>query len=74
MQKLSSLIAQGAEIKATLLSEDFDLETYRQANDKNIILLFAMDPQERLRAFTNEYAPEVQAGWTLLTLVPSAEE
>ena len=74
MQKLSSLIAQGAEIKATLLSDDFDLETYRQANDKNIILLFAMDPQERLRAFTNEYAPEVQAGWTLLTLVPSAEE
>ncbi len=74
MQKLSSLIAQGAEIKATLLSDDFDLETYRQANDKNIILLFAMDPQERLRAFTNEYAPEVQAGWTLLTLVPQAEE
>lgn len=74
MQKLSSLIAQGAEIKATLLSEDFDLETYQQANDKNIILLFTIDPQERLRAFTNEYEPDVQAGWTLLTLVPSAEE
>jgi hypothetical protein len=54
------------------LSEDFDLETYQQANDKNIILLFAIDPKERLRAFTNEYEPEVQAGWTLLTLVPSA--
>jgi NhaP-type Na+/H+ or K+/H+ antiporter len=73
MQKLSSLIAQGAEIKATLLSEDFNLETYQQANDKNIILLFAIDPQERLRAFTDEYTPEVEAGWTLLTLVPSAE-
>ena len=74
MQKLSSLIAQGAEIKATLLSDDYDFEAYQQANDKNIIFLFAIDPQERLRAFTNDYTPAVEAGWTLLTLVPSAEE
>jgi NhaP-type Na+/H+ or K+/H+ antiporter len=70
MQKLSSLIAQNAEIKATLLSEDFDLEDYRQANDKNIILLFAIDPQERLRAFTDQFTPDVQPGWTLLALIP----
>lgn len=74
MQKLSSLIAQKAEIKATLLSEDFDLEKYQQANDKNIILLFAIDPQERLRAFTDQFTPDVQPGWTLLTLVPGSVE
>jgi NhaP-type Na+/H+ or K+/H+ antiporter len=73
MQKLSSLIGQGAEIKATELSEDFNLETYLEANDKNIIPLFGIDPQERLRAFTDQFTPEIQAGWTLLALVPKAD-
>ena len=72
--ELWSKIAQKAEIKATLLSEDFDLEKYQQANDKNIILLFAIDPQERLRAFTDQFTPDVQPGWTLLTLVPGSAE
>jgi hypothetical protein len=70
MEKLSSLIGQGARIKATLLSEDFDLETYLEANDKNVIPMFGIDPKERLRAFTDQFSPEIQAGWTLLTLVP----
>ncbi|MEH6592289.1 MAG: sodium:proton antiporter [Halioglobus sp.] len=74
MQKLSSLIGQGAQIKATLLSEDFDLETYLEANDKNVIPLFGIDPQERLRAFTDQFSPEVKAGWTLLTLVPKPSD
>ena len=61
----------GVKIKATLLSEDFDLETYLEANDKNVIPLFGIDPQERLRAFTDQFTPEIEAGWTLLTLVPT---
>jgi NhaP-type Na+/H+ or K+/H+ antiporter len=74
IQKLSSLIARGAEIKATMLSEEFGPEAYLQAKDKNTILLFGIDPQSHLRAYTDNYQPPIEAGWTLLALVPGPEE
>jgi len=78
LQKLSSLIAQGAEIKATLLSETFDLAAYEKARGKSHIPLFALDKDYNLRAFTDDYQPDVKPGWTLLSLVspstPEAEE
>jgi NhaP-type Na+/H+ or K+/H+ antiporter len=78
LQKLSSLIAQGAEVKATLLSETFDLAAYEKAKGKSHIPLFALDKNNHLRAFTDNYQPEVKPGWTLLSLVspaaPATEE
>lgn len=74
LQKLASLIAQGAQVKATLLSETFDLASYIETQESNHIPLFALDPQQHLRAFTDEYQPEVKAGWTLLSLVPPATQ
>jgi NhaP-type Na+/H+ or K+/H+ antiporter len=69
LQKLASLIAQGAEIKATLLTENFKLEDYQQARGKSHIPLFALDKKGHLRAFTDNYQPEVAPGWTLLSLI-----
>lgn len=74
LQKLSSLVAKGAQVKETLLSEEFGMDDYLQANEKNIVLLFGIDPKDRLRAFTDSYQPPVQAGWTILSLVPAAEQ
>jgi NhaP-type Na+/H+ or K+/H+ antiporter len=74
LQKLSSLIAQGAEVKATLLSETFDLAAYEKARGKSHIPLFAVDRNQHLRAFTDTYQPEVKPGWTLLSLVSPAVE
>ncbi|CAA0100873.1 K(+)/H(+) antiporter NhaP2 [Halioglobus japonicus] len=68
-QKLASLIAQGAEIKATLLTENFNLADYQAARGKSHIPLFALDKNDHLRAFTDDYQPEVTPGWTLLSLV-----
>ena len=76
LQKLASLIAQGAEVKATLLSEAFDLTAYEKARGKSHVPLFALDPDGHLRAFTDDFQPEVKPGWTLLSLVspaPAAE-
>ena len=73
LQKLSSLIAQGSEVKATLLSETFDMAAYEKANGKSHIPLFALDKNGNLRAFTDEFQPEVKAGWTLLSLVTPAD-
>lgn len=68
-QKLASLIAQGAEVKATLLTESFNLEDYEKARGNSHIPLFALDKENHLRAFTDEFQPEVKPGWTLLSLV-----
>ncbi len=68
-QKLASLIAQGAEIKATLLTENFDLAAYQEARGNSHIPLFALDKNKNLRAFTDDFQPDVKPGWTLLSLV-----
>ena len=76
LQKLASRIAKGAEIKATLLSEAFDMAAYEKARENTHIPLFALDKNDNLRAFTDDYQPEVKPGWTLLSLVsppPAAE-
>lgn len=70
LQKLASLIAQGAEIKATLLSENFDIEDYEKVRGNSHIPLFALDPKGNLRAYTDEYQPELKPGWKVLSLVP----
>jgi NhaP-type Na+/H+ or K+/H+ antiporter len=68
-QKLASLIAKGAEIKATLLTENFNLADYQKARGSSHIPLFALDKNGLLRAFTDEHQPDVKPGWTLLSLV-----
>ena len=73
LQKLSSLIAQGSEVKATLLSETFDMSAYEEASGKSHIPLFALDKNNHLRAFTDDFQPEVKPGWTVLSLVTPAE-
>lgn len=72
-QKLASLIAKGAEIKATLLTENFDLADYQKARGSSHIPLFALDKKGLLRAFTDDYQPEVKPGWTLLSLVSTEQ-
>jgi hypothetical protein len=73
LQKLSSLVAQGSEVKATLLSETFDMAAYEKINGKSHIPLFALDKNNHLRAFTDDFQPEVKPGWTLLSLVSPAK-
>ncbi|MCB1705553.1 MAG: sodium:proton antiporter [Halioglobus sp.] len=68
-QKLASLIAKGAEIKATLLTDNFNLADYQKARGSSHIPLFALDKNGHLRAFTDDYQPDVKPGWTLLSLV-----
>ena len=74
LQKLASLIAQGGEIKATLLSEEFTMADYIEAQNNNYIPLFAVDTNGNLRPFTDEFQPDPKPGWTLLALVSPPPE
>ncbi len=74
LQKLASLIAQGAEVKTTVLTEAFDMTAYEEKRGKGSILLFALDPANRLRPFTDKVLPEPQPGWSVMALVPGSPE
>ena len=70
LQKLSSLISQGAEIKATRLTENFTLAEYEREHGTEAIPLFGVDSGGRLRAFTDQFTPDIGPGWTLVALFP----
>lgn len=74
LEKLSSLIAQGAEIKSTLFTDEFGWDEYHETNGKDAIPLFTIDSQKKLRAFTDDYQPEIIPGTTLIGLLPNKEE
>lgn len=70
LEKLSSLIGQGGEIKATQLSEAFGAKEYFDQYEGKSIVLCAIDPNEELHVFEKEHEPPIAAGWTLLSLIP----
>ena len=70
IQKLASLLGQGAEVKSTKLTENFTLENYREHYGNDTILLFGINPEDRLQPFTDQSEPEVGPGWSLIALLP----
>ena len=72
IQKLASLLGQGAEIKSTRLSDSFTIEDYREYYGNDAMPLFGINPEGRLRPFTDEAEPEVGHGWVLVALLPKA--
>ncbi|MDX1803726.1 MAG: sodium:proton antiporter [Alcanivorax sp.] len=67
--RLASLLSQGAEIRKTRLSEEFDFQAYKSTEGRQVWPLFAIDPRERVVVFTAEGHPEPKAGWFVLGLV-----
>jgi hypothetical protein len=68
--KLAGLLSNGAIIRATQLTENFDFNAYRDRYGARALLLFAMDKKQRLYVFSTarEIYPEV--GWTVVSLLP----
>ncbi len=73
-KRLASLLAQGAEIKVTPLSEDFGLEDYLATWQGRVIPLFAITPRGRLRVFTVDERPRAGPGWKVIGLVAPAPD
>jgi len=66
--KLASLIGQGATVRSTKLTEEFDFEAYCAEQDKHAIKLFALDDRGKLRFFSSQSEFEPEAGWTVVSL------
>ncbi len=75
--KLASVLSRGGTIKATGLSEEFDMNDYLEMHGKAVIPLFAISPKGRqLRVLTgdlDEYK-DIKAEWTVLSLFASPNE
>jgi len=67
--RLASLIGQGATIRSTTLTEEFNYESFCASQDKQAISMFALDDRGRLRIFSTRNELEPAPGWTVISLV-----
>ena len=69
---LDSEVRRGAQIKATMLSANFDLKAFLAQHGAQTVLLGRLVQCKRLELFAEDREPEVQANDMLLSLVPPA--
>ena len=67
--RLASLLSQGAEIRKTRLTEEFDFTAYQQTPHRRVWPLFAIDTRDRIYVFSEESQPAPKAGWHVLGLI-----
>jgi len=67
--RLASLISQGADIRKTRITEEFDFKAYLAVEKRQVWPLFAVDPKDRIHVFTSESQPEPRAGWSVIGLI-----
>jgi CPA1 family monovalent cation:H+ antiporter len=74
--KLASLLANGAQIKTTLLTAEFDYEAYLTQYGKQVIPMFGISPDgKRLRVFTKrESLEKLGVDWKVIGLIANKEE
>lgn len=65
-EDLEERFSHGAEIKTTLLTEEYSYEDYLEQQGDNRLLLFAIDPNEHIHAFTSEPDFLPKAHWKIL--------
>ena len=66
---MANLIRNGAEIRSTGLSEEFNFEKYCEEYSDCCIPLFAIDGKRQLRIFTAENPPKPETGWVIISLI-----
>lgn len=71
--KIAGLISGGAEIRKTKITEEFNFETYLQANAYEAIPLFAVGPRGQIQVFVYGGKFRPTNGWTILSLVKEAQ-
>jgi len=71
--KLASLMSKGAEIRSTLLTEEFDFDAYRKKYRNRAIPLFALNPKGKLECFVVGGKLNPQPGWTVIALIQPEE-
>lgn len=69
-EELDDQLSHGAEIKTTLLTEEFSYEDYLENQAESRSMLFAIDPKDHIYAFTEELEFQPIANWKIIGLSP----
>lgn len=69
--KLASMVSKGYQFKTTQLSETFTYEHFKEQYDHQALLMFVIDPRERIYAVKSDSPFKPEKGWMLISLVPS---
>ncbi len=72
-QQLERLFAAGAEVKKTLLTEEFNFVDYQRKHQGQRLPLFAIDPDGAVYVFAEDEELALQADWSLLALAKPGE-
>jgi NhaP-type Na+/H+ or K+/H+ antiporter len=67
--KMAGWLNAGAEIRSTLLTEEYSYETYLESYVDNCIPLFTFDVTGRMRVYSSEPGFKPVAGWRMLGLI-----
>lgn len=67
--RLAGLVARGATIKTTRLSESFTLEQYQETYGSRALPLCALDPAGKLFVFTVQREFKPKADWQIIALI-----
>ncbi|MDN7124657.1 sodium:proton antiporter [Pseudidiomarina sp. 1APP75-32.1] len=71
--KLASLTFQGAQMKTTNLTENFNFTDYQKRYGNRAIPMFAMDERKSFHVFTTDHTFEPKPGWQIIALVTVEE-
>jgi NhaP-type Na+/H+ or K+/H+ antiporter len=66
--KLASLLGQGAVIKSTGLTAEYDFEAFSTSQDKQAVNLFALDEKGKLHVFSTQRELAPKPDWTVISL------
>ena len=69
---LSAMLGDGAEVRSTRLSDEFDFDEYYKKYFR-AVPLFAINPRGKLSVYTAEQELKPAPGWTIISLIPRAE-
>ena len=72
--RIKTLFSEGAELRATNLTEEFDYETLFSKDDQYILPLFLITQSGDIRIFATDNPPEPQPGQRVVTLTIEREK
>jgi len=71
---MEQILAEGYEIKATTLSDEFTFDEFKERYGVNSRLLFVIDANKRLQVVTTDWAKVPSAKQTIIALVPKSSQ
>ena len=73
-QQMSSLLAQGAELRSTTLSNSFGWTEYQAMHGQQATVLFARDPRGHVHVASLPLQWQPAADWTLIALISDGDQ